>query len=259
MPAPRFTLAALAALVLAGSARADICNQATLHGLAMPRPGVLEVQAEGQVARSADDGKTWRIERAAPGVPRPFVGRRFEDGRGIVYQNVVFDRDSPRAIRSRDHGAIWEDAQFPGQQTLVVWADQSGVYEFSDNALGYLGMDGGIGQGWFAARQGPTPLFDYEHDVASGHFDGRHFEISFGAGHEGQPIVPVDLGGGARLTGFFVTPDRTIYIGTTQGIVRGFDMGSRWETIPIPPEWRGCRGSTTSVPPPRPRAAGSIR
>jgi hypothetical protein len=261
------TGATLILMVVTLPAMAMSCVGPDLANIAVLPNGQLEVHGNDRVARSSDKGLTWQtIPGLKPSID-PFWNRTFKDANGVLYQNLIVRTStlSPIVIVSTDNGKTWDQKHWGsgGVNSLVVWADATGVYRFyADKGL-YSESNKAINQGTLEAiHRGhevvTTSKIDEleityttfkadDHPFLTFSFDGSDIKRIFSESSASEDVSKA-ITIGQYLTGFFITKDRTLYLSTSNTMVRGRNLGESWEKLNLPKGWMRCTGQPPQAP-----------
>lgn len=243
------TLSIVTTILFVSPTAATVCAGPDLANIAVLSNGMLEVQGSGRVARSSDQGRTWKTIPGLKPSLDPFWKRGFKDSDGVLYQNIIVN-GAPVVIYSKDNGRTWEHKRFAsgGLQSLIVWSDTLGLFRIYGNDLRYSDASPGIGAGFIEGLHGPhdraadgSSAVGDNHRFVSFEYDGATLALmhsEFVA--SGTPLNSVAIG--RYITGLFISPDRTIYISTESKILRGRNFGRSWEELNIPVDWIFCNG-----------------
>jgi hypothetical protein len=220
---------------VAGWERVAEVGDATVAGLALAADGgVIFAATPGGVYRSVDDGRSWRLARAARTVPLADAVAATPDGRS------VFVGAADGLHRSTDAGETWQPV-LVGSRVLSVAVSGTAVLAGTETDGVLRSEDGG--RTWVGANAGLldlavlalalSPAFETDGvaflGTASGVYRSRNGARAWRAGvtDPDEPAVQCL----AVSPGF--GQDRLVLAGTeADGLLRAEDGGATWRSVP---------------------------
>lgn len=186
------------------------------------------------IFRSSDLGATW-VE-AVQGIE----GRWVNSLTVGPYGQKLFAATDEGVFRSSDNGTSWQltAAGLDGETVNTLLVNSiSGLLAGTNNGLYTYDDQRGV---WRQIALSDSNIYSlatdpYNQQLWAGDFDGLHF-VEFSLDNQPSNSYPMLWGGYAINAIMPRLEDRSIWVGTSKGLLRSYDGGNNWEEISITPQ-----------------------